>query len=238
MNIAIVGAGRAGTSFCIALGRAGHRVQLVHHDDISTFNRPALIVLCVPDDAIRAVAAQIPTSDEYVIAHVAGSRTLEVLGAHRRVASMHPLMALPSGQEGADRLVGATYCVAGDDIVLDVVGSLHGRVITMSNDQRTAYHAAAVVASNHLVALMGQVEHLAETVGLELEDFLPLAFQSLRDVADVGPSRALTGPASRGDMATIDAHLAAIPESERSAYVAMANAAFELAERQRSQSPA
>jgi hypothetical protein len=32
--------------------------------------------------------------------------------------------------------------------------------------------------------------------------------------------------------------LAAIPESERSAYVAMANAAFELAERQRSQSSA
>jgi predicted short-subunit dehydrogenase-like oxidoreductase (DUF2520 family) len=238
VNITIVGAGRAGTSFSIALGRAGHQVQLVHHDETSAFNRPALVVLCVPDDAIRAVAAQIPVSNEYVVAHVAGSRTLEVLGTHRRVASMHPLMALPSGEEGAARLIGATYCVAGDDIVLDVVGSLRGRVITMGDDQRTEYHAAAVVASNHLVALMGQVEHLAATVGLELEDFLPLAFQSLRDVADVGPARALTGPASRGDMATIDAHLAAIPEAERSAYVAMANAAFELAERQRTQSSA
>jgi hypothetical protein len=39
-------------------------------------------------------------------------------------------------------------------------------------------------------------------------------------------------------MATIDAHLAAIPESERSTYVAMANAAFELAEQRRSQLPA
>jgi predicted short-subunit dehydrogenase-like oxidoreductase (DUF2520 family) len=238
VNITIVGAGRAGTSFFLSLGRAGHRVQLVHHDELSAFHRPALVVLCVPDDAIRTVAAQIPVSNEYVIAHVAGSRTLEVLGTHRRVASMHPLMALPSGEDGAARLVGATYCVAGDDIVLDVVGSLRGRVITMGDDQRTAYHAAAVVASNHLVALMGQVEYLAATVGLELEDFLPLAFQSLRDVLDVGPARALTGPASRGDMATIDAHLAAIPEAERSAYVAMANAAFELAERQRSQSSA
>jgi hypothetical protein len=36
-------------------------------------------------------------------------------------------------------------------------------------------------------------------------------------------------------MATIDAHLAAIPESERSTYVSLANAAFELAERRRSQ---
>jgi hypothetical protein len=34
-------------------------------------------------------------------------------------------------------------------------------------------------------------------------------------------------------MKTIDAHLAAIPESERSTYVALANAAFELAEARR-----
>jgi predicted short-subunit dehydrogenase-like oxidoreductase (DUF2520 family) len=235
VNITIVGVGRAGTSFASALGYVGHRVQLVHHDDITLLDAPELIVLCVPDDAISAVAAQIPVSDQYAVAHVAGSRSLNVLGEHRRVASMHPLMALPSGQRGAERLIGATYCVAGDEVILDVVASLDGRVITMRDDQRTAYHAAAVVASNHLVALMGQVEHLAQMVGLELENFLPLAFQSLRDVADVGPARALTGPASRGDMSTIDAHLAAIPESERSAYVAMANAAFELAERQRSQ---
>jgi hypothetical protein len=39
-------------------------------------------------------------------------------------------------------------------------------------------------------------------------------------------------------MATIDAHLAAIPERERATYVALVNAAFELAERRRSESRA
>ena len=82
---------------------------------------------------------------------------------------------------------------------------------------------------------MGHVKELAEAAGLSLEDFLPLAEQSLRDVKEVGPQDALTGPASRGDMATIDAHLAALPEAERSTYVALANAAFELAEKRRSQ---
>jgi predicted short-subunit dehydrogenase-like oxidoreductase (DUF2520 family) len=238
MNITIVGAGRAGTSLSIALGRAGHDVRLVHHDELSALGSPRLVILCVPDDAIRDVALAIAPSDDYVVAHVAGSRTLNVLATHRRVASMHPLMTLPTGELGAERLVGATYCVAGDEMILDVVASLRGRVITMRDEQRTAYHATAAVASNHLVALMGQVQSLAESVGLSIEDFLPLALQSLRDVADVGAAAALTGPASRGDMATIDAHLSAIPESERSAYVAMANAAFELAERQRSQTHA
>jgi predicted short-subunit dehydrogenase-like oxidoreductase (DUF2520 family) len=122
--------------------------------------------------------------------------------------------------------------------VLDVVGSLEGRIITLSDAQRTAYHATATVAANHLVALMGHVAALAESAGLCLDDFLPLAHQALRDVGEVGPHAALTGPASRGDMATIDAHLAAIPEPERSTYVAMANAAFELAEQRRSQTSA
>jgi predicted short-subunit dehydrogenase-like oxidoreductase (DUF2520 family) len=237
MNITLVGTGRAGSSFAIALRTAGHDVRLLHHDELSSMGRTSLIVLCVPDDAIKSVAASLPVGD-YVVSHVAGSRNLDVLYPHRRVASFHPLMALPSGELGAQRLVGATYCVSGDELILDVVSSLRGRVITIRDDQRGAYHAAAVVASNHLVALMGQVETLAQSVGLTLEDFLPLAEQSLADVALVGPHDALTGPASRGDMATIDAHLAAIPESERSTYVALANAAFELAERRRSQTPA
>jgi predicted short-subunit dehydrogenase-like oxidoreductase (DUF2520 family) len=191
----------------------------------------------VPDDAIAEVATSIPVREDRVVAHVAGSRTLEVLAPHPRVASLHPLMALPSGSD-ADRLLGATYCVAGDDLVRDVARSLGGRVITLRDEQRTIYHAAAVVASNHLVALMGQVRTLAESIGLTLEDFMPLAEQTLVDVARFGPDDALTGPASRGDMATIDAHLAAIPESERSTYVALANAAFELSELRRSQTSA
>ena len=235
MQISIVGAGRAGTSFATALRHVGHDVAVFHHEDASSIQRADLIVLCVPDDAIAGVAASIPARDDRVIAHVSGSRTLDVLAPHPRVGSLHPLMALPSPSD-AERLIGATYCVAGDDVVRDVALSLAGRVLTLRDDQRTVYHAAAVVASNHLVALMGQVRTLAESIGLSLEDFLPLAQQSLVDVARFGPDDALTGPASRGDMATIDAHLAAIPESERSTYVALANAAFELSELRRSQS--
>lgn len=238
MKISIVGTGRVGTSFDRALRAAGHEVALRHHDDPEGFGSPDLVLLCVPDDEIASTARGIPASDDYVVAHVAGSRTLLELGPHRRVASMHPLAALPSGETGAQRLLGAAYCVAGDGLVREVVTSLGGRALSLNDDQRTLYHATASVAANHLVALMGQVKTLAEAAGLDLEDFLPLAEQALSDVRDVGPAAALTGPASRGDMSTIDAHLAAIPESERSTYVALANAAFELAELRRSQASA
>jgi len=173
MKITIVGAGRAGSSFAPALAQRGHDVTLVHHDELYSLGSPDLILLTVPDDAVGDVASRIEPSTRWVVAHASGSLSLEVLSPHPRVGSLHPLMLLPSGELGAARLAGATYCVAGDDVLFDVARSLGGRIITLRDDQRTAYHATASVAANHLVALMGHVGDLAEAAGLSLEDFLP-----------------------------------------------------------------
>ncbi len=233
MNITIVGAGRAGSAFSRALVSVGHRVTLVHHDDTFSLVDAHVVLLCVPDGEVAATAARLAPSDSRVVAHVAGSLTLAALSAHPRVASLHPLVALPTPERGASRLRGATYCVAGDPLAADVVVSLGGRILTVDEHQRALYHATAVVASNHLVALMAQVRDLAEAAGLTLEDFLPLARAALDDVAEFGPTVALTGPASRGDVTTIERHLAVMPEAQRETYVAMAKAAATEAERQR-----
>lgn len=234
MRISVVGAGRAGSAFTLALRRAGHAVTLVHHDELDRLGDADLVLLTVPDDAVADMAAQVPLSPTRVLAHVAGSRGLNVLAPHPRVASVHPLVTMPTPERGAARLVGATFAVSGDELGVALADSLGGRVIRVPDDRRAAYHATAAVAANHLVALMGHVEALAEAAGLRLGDFLALSEMALDDVRTFGPRRALTGPAARGDMATIDAHLAAIPEAERATYVALVNAAFELAERRRS----
>jgi predicted short-subunit dehydrogenase-like oxidoreductase (DUF2520 family) len=234
MRITIVGTGRAGSAFTLALRRAGHAVTVVHHDELDSIDGADLILLAVPDDALAEVATQIPLSPERVLVHLAGSRGLSVLAPHPRVASVHPLVTMPTPERGAARLVGATFAVSGDELAVSLADSLGGRVIRVPDERRAAYHATAAVAANHLVALMGHVEALAEAAGLRLADFLALSEMALDDVRELGPERALTGPAVRGDMATIDAHLAAIPESQRATYVALVNAAFELAERRRS----
>ena len=231
MRTAIIGAGRAGTSFSEALSRSGHHVTLVHHDELERVGEVDLVLLTVPDDAIAAVAAQLPIDAQRVVAHVAGSRSLAVLAPHPRVASIHPLITMPNEDVGAQRLIGATFALAGDAAVRELVSSLGGRALALDDERRVAYHATATVAANHLVALLAHVQRLAEHAGLSLEDFLPLSMMALEDVAARGPERALTGPASRGDLATIDAHLGAIPASERSTYVALAQVAFDVAER-------
>lgn len=232
IRVRIVGEGRAGGSLATALRRAHWPVEVWHHDtDLAGAAQAVdLLVLATPDAAIEAVAAAVDPDERTVVAHLSGSLGLTPLAGHPRRGVLHPLVALPDPERGADRLVGAWFGLAedGDPLVEHVVDELHGRAVRIPEDGWVRYHATAVVAANHLVALMGQVERLAAGVGAPLAAYLDLARGSLDDVAAIGPAAALTGPVRRGDTATVARHLAAIPEDERNAYRALSEEAAKL----------
>ncbi len=219
----VVGRGRAGASFSAALRDLGWEVeQLAGRSEVIDGAGADLVLLCVPDAAVAPVATRV-VAPEAVVAHVAGSLGLDVLGDHPRVASLHPLTSLPDPAIGARRLRdGATFAVAGDPLGRDGALALGGRPIEVADEHRAAYHAAAAIASNHLVALLDQVERTAESAGLTLDDYLPLIRQTLDNVAAVGPLAALTGPAARGDRATLDRHRAVLDPADLPAYDALA----------------
>lgn len=226
----IIGPGRAGGALATALSGAGWRVDGPlgrDHDPVTATTGARVVLLAVPDRAVAEVARSLAPGDA-VVAHVAGSLTLDVLAPHQRVASVHPLVSLPDADIGARRLAGAWFAVAGDPVAVEIAEVLGGRAVEVADDDRTTYHAAAAVAANHLVALLGQVERLARQVGVPLEAYLDLARGALDNVAEVGPAAALTGPVARGDRATVARHLAAIPEDERATYAVLAEAAQRL----------
>jgi predicted short-subunit dehydrogenase-like oxidoreductase (DUF2520 family) len=99
------------------------------------------------------------------------------------------------------------------------------------DDQRARYHAAATVASNHLVALLGQVARLAETTGVPPAAFLPLVRATVDNVEVLGATDALTGPVARGDVDTVVRHLDALPDGEGDAYRALATVAMRMSGR-------
>jgi predicted short-subunit dehydrogenase-like oxidoreductase (DUF2520 family) len=231
-RLRVVGAGRAGRSLAGALAAAGWEVVglLGRHDDVSRAGDGAdLVVIATPDAVIAEVAAAITPHPEPVVAHLAGSLGLDVLGGHPRRGALHPLVSLPSPDVGARRLsAGAWFAVAGDPLVQRAAADLGGRWFEVADEDRATYHAAAVVASNHLVALMGQVERIAAGIGVPPEAYLDLARATLDNVADLGAAAALTGPAARGDWATIERHLVALDPAERETYRALADAARRL----------
>jgi predicted short-subunit dehydrogenase-like oxidoreductase (DUF2520 family) len=119
--------------------------------------------------------------------------------------------------------------IAGDDGVNELAEALSGRVFEVDDAVRTTYHAAAAIASNHLVALLGQVQRLADASGVPFQAFLSLASASLDNVSALGAAPALTGPVAREDWDTIRVHLAALPTDELATYRAMVIEAARLA---------
>lgn len=233
--VRIIGPGRAGTSLALALTNRGWEVapMLGREDDVRrAAHGVALLVLATPDDAIKDVAETVEPVESTVVAHLSGSLGLKVLAPHARRAGLHPLVSLPNPDRGSKRLVGAWFAVAGDPLVRQVVDALYGRAFTVPDDQRAAYHAAASIAANHLVALLGQVERIAAATDVPIEAYLDLARDALENVADLGAAEALTGPVARGDEATIRRHLRALPTEERRAYRAMVDAARRLLDKE------
>jgi predicted short-subunit dehydrogenase-like oxidoreductase (DUF2520 family) len=146
---------------------------------------------------------------------------------------VHPLVALPDPELGAERLRGAWFALAGDPLVRAVVDALGGRWFAVADDDRAAYHAAACIASNHLVALLGQAERVGVAAGVPREALLDLVRATVENLAALGPARALTGPAARGDVETIARHLAALDPSEHAAYEALVAEARRLTAEER-----
>jgi predicted short-subunit dehydrogenase-like oxidoreductase (DUF2520 family) len=231
ISVRIVGPGRAGQSFASAFAEVGVSAELLARDaDIALVaDGVDAVLLCTPDAAIATAAAAIEPGPAAIL-HCSGATPLTVLDGHERIGSLHPLMALPDAETGSARLRDhGWFAVAGDPIAGALVEALGGRRFDVPDEFRARYHATAAVAANHLVALLGQVERLAASVGVPVEAFLDLAAGSFDDVRRIGATAALTGPAARGDHSTLDAHRASLPTDEVELYEVLAAAAAKLA---------
>ncbi len=210
-RIAVVGAGRLGTALFRALVAAGLDAGSAPLGRGASAEGADVVLLCVPDRAIAAAAELIAPGP--LVVHCSGASSVDlVAGAgHARRGVLHPLMSVPTGEaslEGACAAVRAT--VDGDAVLLRRLAEQLGMVpLDVAEDDRTAYHAAATLASNALVALQVAAAELAATAGVPASALQPLARASLAQVGADGPA-ALTGPAARGDWATVDAQRAAI----------------------------
>ena len=218
-----------------AVGGFECRGALGRHDALArAASGVDLLVIATPDAEVARAASQVVPVEGTVVVHLSGSLGLDVLAPHARCGSLHPLVPLPSPDVGAVRLrSGVTFAVAGDPITVVLARALGGTPLTVDDDRRASYHAAASIAANHLVALIGQVERVAASAGLPLDAFAGLMRAATDDAFSLGPRAALTGPAARGDWDTVERHrdeLAAMSghRTELAAYDAMVGLARRL----------
>jgi predicted short-subunit dehydrogenase-like oxidoreductase (DUF2520 family) len=237
LSIGFIGSGRAATSLASSLARHGQVVaieargesaaRLARGLDRAPVTRETLVasadvvVLAVPDGQLAGVVAGLAA----VAVHLAGSLDREALAPLRdrgfAVAAVHPLQVL----SGWRIPPGTTFAVDADPIALPVVArlveDLGGVELTVPAAARHAYHAAAVLAANLGMALLGEAADLMQAAGIDRQPALVgltgLVRGGLEAASDRGLPDALTGPVVRGDLATVSRHLEALhadPELE------------------------
>jgi predicted short-subunit dehydrogenase-like oxidoreductase (DUF2520 family) len=231
-SIAIIGDGRLGGALARALRLAGASVTGPHGRGFSGDGSPVAIA-CVPDSAIGEAAGLVP--DGVLVGHCSGACPLAELG-ERPAFGMHPLMTFPGGEVHLD---GVWCAVSGTGPAEEreatrIAGLVGMRPFSLDEEDRAAYHAAASMASNFLIALEADAQALATAAGVPPEALVPLVKATVSNWARSGAEGALTGPIARGDEATVERQREAIKRTAPHllpAFDALAERTRELAAR-------
>ena len=187
-----------------------------------------VVFITTPDDAISQVASQLPWRQGQGVVHCSGALTLDVLDpAHSAgavIGSFHPLYTFPRSEESErspSLPQGVTFAIEGEgwlrELLEEVALALDGRPVYIKPEDRPLYHASAVMACGYLAALLKAATDLWEVMGFSQEEalqaLLPLSRATLENVARLGVEISLTGPVTRGDLATVEKHLEALSRS-------------------------
>ena len=222
--LTIVGPGRVGRAIAGAAAAAGIDAALAGRAEAASAASGAeAVLLCVPDVSIPEACRTVSEANPRLrlLGHTSGATGLDALEAAvaqgASVFSIHPLQTIRG--ERSD-LAGAPCAISGSDpaafdFAEGLAIGLGMRPFVLPEGSRAAYHAAATVASNFLMALEESAVELLEAAGVDdaRELLAPLVLRSADNWAEHGPA-ALTGPIARGDEQTIARHLEAIVETD------------------------
>ena len=186
-----------------------------------------VLIIAVRDTRIQEIAQQLRDGKhlrpEQVLLHASGSRpAAEVLapakGQVAGIGTMHPLVAVTDSPGSVENLQGAAFGVEGDPEAMrrarQLVKCMGGNSLVLKAAAMPLYHAAAVMASNYVVALAEVARALLVTAGIPEADAVkalwPLMASAVDNLKEIGLPGALTGPVARGDVVSVERHLEAL----------------------------
>jgi predicted short-subunit dehydrogenase-like oxidoreductase (DUF2520 family) len=192
----------------------------------------SVLLITTSDSAIGEVARQLARLGNgrnawrgKVVLHTCGSLPSQVLEPLKlrgaAIGSMHPFQTVPSPQAGVRNLRGGFWALEGDPQARSVarqwVKLWGGVAFRVRPGQKTLYHLSAFLVCPTVVTLMAKASRLLKQAGVPDRISRPMLAQfvceTARNFAKLGARQALTGPAVRGDWATIRRHRAALRKS-------------------------
>lgn len=191
------------------------KCELIRGRDLSDLETD-LIILAVPDDAIEEVLKFYQFNAEHMLIHTSGAASMDII-QHERTGVFYPLQTFTWGEvvdfSGIPILVeGSSLRV--EDALIEIARRLSNTVHLLSSEKRQKLHVAAVLVSNFTNHLYHRAEKWLAESNLSLEILYPLIDETLRKAKKLGPEKAQTGPARRGDEQTLSLHKEIIQHPE------------------------
>lgn len=232
---------------------AAQVTQSVPYEDLKTLVETSdILFFTLPDDEIAPMWKRIQSFSikEKIFCHCSGVHSSTLFQDSTNFSSysvaIHPLFAIASKEESYKHLHNAHFTLEGSVEIQpfwEEVFHQWGNPFTwIASEDKVKYHAAAVFASNLVLANLKIASDLLVDCGFTQESaqsaLLPIALNNVENVAIGGLTLALTGPVQRGDVATVEKHLQALPPEERELYVRLSQRLVPMAkERNPSLSP-
>jgi predicted short-subunit dehydrogenase-like oxidoreductase (DUF2520 family) len=263
-RVALIGAGRVGTAVASLLADGDHEIVAVSSRSDESAARAAdkldapvvafgspppasdVVLIGTSDAAIEETAEMVAqwVAGDAVVVHFAGALGLEPLGAVSKAGAQacaaHPVQACPDLDTAIRRLPGSAWGITCEPRLEawagDFVAALQGRPILVSETDRPAWHAAAVMTSNGIAALMAAGESVLEAIGIAAPERVlgPLAAGTVANAREGGGGGAtLTGPVVRGETEALQRHLHSLAAADAAAYRAISLVILESARRAR-----
>lgn len=243
ISFSIVGPGRVGGALALSLpaekyslaevvrrnssslddSRLPSGVRSTTLDEIDTLAADVVFITTQdPEVESTATALSGKLKSGSVVFHTSGSQPSSILGALKdsgsKIGSIHPLVSVSSAELGPERFRGAYFCVEGDTEAValgqQIARDLGGRPFSIDTKFKILYHAAAVTACGHLVALFDTAVEMMSKAGLSTDDakqiLLPLVTSTVLNLGEQTTAAALTGTFARADSDTFTKHLTAL----------------------------
>lgn len=191
-----------------------------------------ILFLTVPDGKIKEVWNEIKTFplEGKIICHCSGLLSSDIFEGIQDTGAfgyaLHPLFAISSRWESYRQLSASYFTIEGSEKYISFwekqFSVLGNPVCVLPKEQKVKYHAAAVFASNFVIALVKTAQELLGSCGFTQEAakeaLLPLFSCNSGAVAGQGIVKALTGPAERADLGTMKAHMDVLTEEDKELY--------------------
>ena len=190
--------------------------------DFST-STSRIFIIAITDDAIAEIAEEIILPPNAILAHTSGSQPLTVLGyALTTIGVFYPLQTFTKAKK-VD-FEGIPFFIESDDsetkkILMTMAKAISKKVHQASSADRKVLHIGAVFASNFTNHMLHIANTLLTDHNLSFDLLKPVISETLNKSLSIGPKQAQTGPARRGDLEILDAHMEFLQEDEEVAEI-------------------